>query len=513
MSTYTIKDAGGNVVSTGTIEDGQSFDVQPNQTIELTDENDNPIVAESVVPVADPNDSSKINARVDLKGGETFTINNFGSGAILSDPLGTGDDVTFSAIDSAAALSSNSPLALIYGDPAGGNQVDTLAFDEIALMRSETGRQSESNLPAAFIPEEEAPTASVFDRDDPPLPRDLPEDEPKPVVRESNDPPPIAIVPANNGPVLAANDPPASPIPLLGDESPDVPTSNPPPPPPDVPDPNPPPPPPPPPPDVPDPNPPPPPPPPPPPLGGGPGVPPPPLGGGPGVPPPPPPPPPVALDLDGDGLEFTSDSQSGAAYDFNGDGIAEQTPWIGPDDAWLAIDLNNDGLISVANELAFGNHTPEADTDLEALRAVFDSNDDGLLSAADSSFGQFVIWQDANSDGVSDLDELSTLAEAGIESIGLESDGVAYTAAAGEVTVHGEAEFTTTEGETGVVGDVELAAIVSSEETILPDVEESPEEAPPVAENTSLVAETASIDAPPPPAPEVPAEATVVDVI
>ena len=65
---------------------------------------------------------------------------------------------------------------------------------------------------------------------------------------------------------------------------------------------------------------------------------------------------------------------------------------------------------------------------------------------------------------VSDASEVSTLAEAGIESIDLVSDGVGYSAAAGEVTVHGEAEFTTTNGEIGVIGDVELAAMVSSED-------------------------------------------------
>ena len=79
MSTYTIKDADGNVVSTGTVEDGQSFDVQPNRTIELTDENGNPIVAEAVVPIADPTDTSKINAQVLLGDGTSFTINNFGA--------------------------------------------------------------------------------------------------------------------------------------------------------------------------------------------------------------------------------------------------------------------------------------------------------------------------------------------------------------------------------------------------------------------------------------------------
>ena len=134
--------------------------------------------------------------------------------------------------------------------------------------------------------------------------------------------------------------------------------------------------------------------------------------------------PPVALDLDGDGLEFVANENTDAAFDFDGDGVAEQTPWLSADDAWLAIDLDLDGLVSNRNELVFADLSPEAgDTDLEAIRSVFDDNGDGVLSSADSAFSQFVLWQDANSDGVSDAGEVSTLAEAGIESIGLVSDG------------------------------------------------------------------------------------------
>ena len=94
---------------------------------------------------------------------------------------------------------------------------------------------------------------------------------------------------------------------------------------------------------------------------------------------------------------------------------------------------------------------------MEGLRAGFDSNDDGILSAEDDHFDQFKIWQDANGDGQVDEGELVSLQEAGIESIGLISDGESRTAADGDVIVHGEAEVTFTDGSTGVAADAEFA--------------------------------------------------------
>jgi hypothetical protein len=166
--------------------------------------------------------------------------------------------------------------------------------------------------------------------------------------------------------------------------------------------------------------------------------------------------PPIALDLDGDGLEFLANGETDAAFDLDGDGYAEQTPWLHGDDGWLAIDLDGDGRIADRAELSFASRTEAADSDLEALRSLHDSDDDGSLTAADAGWGDFRIWQDANSDGISEASELQTLDEAGIESVGLVSDGQSYAAAGGEVTVLGEATFVRGDGSTGAVGDVVL---------------------------------------------------------
>ena len=83
--------------------------------------------------------------------------------------------------------------------------------------------------------------------------------------------------------------------------------------------------------------------------------------------------------------------------------------------------------------------------------------------------------------------------------------------------MHGEAEFTTTEGETGAVGDVELGGVVSSEDVDVADLSTVPADgqAAPAADESLATSATppAPIEVPAPPAPEVPVEAAVVDVI
>ena len=69
---------------------------------------------------------------------------------------------------------------------------------------------------------------------------------------------------------------------------------------------------------------------------------------------------------------------------------------------------------------------------------AFDTNGDGVFDANDAEFAKFGIWQDANSDGVTDEGEFVSLYEAGIASISLQSDGESYQAANGDVTVFGE---------------------------------------------------------------------------
>ncbi|WP_326914036.1 beta strand repeat-containing protein [Sphingopyxis chilensis] len=159
---------------------------------------------------------------------------------------------------------------------------------------------------------------------------------------------------------------------------------------------------------------------------------------------------PVTLDLGGDGLDFVP-SSAGAAFDHDGDGVREATSWAGRGDGILVRDANGDGIANHGGEISF---SVAGSTDLEGLRLQYDSNGDGRLSAGDAEFASFGVWQDANGDGLTDAGEFRSLADLGIVSIALTSDGNAYVAGEGEVIVHGEASFTRTDGSSGAVGDV-----------------------------------------------------------
>jgi len=127
---------------------------------------------------------------------------------------------------------------------------------------------------------------------------------------------------------------------------------------------------------------------------------------------------PIVLDLDGDGIETLA---LGASYfDLDGDGLSERAGWVGPDDGLLAVDLDGDGIIGSGAEL-FGNHSllsngQRAENGFQAL-AEYDSNGDGVVDALDAGYASLRVWRDLNGNGISDIGELQTLADAGVQSI------------------------------------------------------------------------------------------------
>jgi hypothetical protein len=159
--------------------------------------------------------------------------------------------------------------------------------------------------------------------------------------------------------------------------------------------------------------------------------------------------PPIGIDLDGDGQVSFIAANAGATFDYGGGLVA--TAWVAGNDGILVRDANHDGQAS-ATEIVFAT----SGSDLQGL-AVYDSNHDGQLSSADSAFGDFQVWQDANSNGVVDNGEMQSLTALGIASISLTSDGVAYSAAGGDVSVVGTGSFTRTDGSTGVLADAVFA--------------------------------------------------------
>ncbi|EQB05300.1 hypothetical protein L288_12880, partial [Sphingobium quisquiliarum P25] len=158
---------------------------------------------------------------------------------------------------------------------------------------------------------------------------------------------------------------------------------------------------------------------------------------------------PVVFDLDGDGISFLS-SSAGVLHDYYGTG-AVPTAWISPADGLLA--RWSGGRF----DIVFSDDAPGAVSDLDGVRLAYDSNGDGVLNAADSSYATLGIWQDANSNGLVDAGEYQALATRGIVSIGLVTSGPGFSAANGDVDVTGTASFVRSDGTAGMLADAIFA--------------------------------------------------------
>ncbi|MEP1959026.1 MAG: hypothetical protein ABJK65_09340, partial [Kangiellaceae bacterium] len=186
---------------------------------------------------------------------------------------------------------------------------------------------------------------------------------------------------------------------------------------------------------------------------------------------------PIILDMDGDGIEISVNAD--VSFDMDADGFLESTDWVHPDDAFLVLDLNadgsrgtGDGKIDQTKELVLSKWLDwDGATDLQAL-AVFDQstemggNNDGILDNRDAVWSELRVWQDANSNGISDTGELKNLAQLGFTQINLTyDDGTHYSDLSNDITIFnssllGSASFvrngTTVEGG---VGDVALSYV------------------------------------------------------
>ena len=155
---------------------------------------------------------------------------------------------------------------------------------------------------------------------------------------------------------------------------------------------------------------------------------------------------PIILDLNGDGVQYVG-LQAGLRYDFNGDGIAEQTAWATSQDGILA-QLSTDGSLKIVFSTAPG------ETDIEGLAKVYDTNQDQVFTIADKDFSAFGVWQDKDGDAVFDAGEFVSLQDAGIAAISLTTDGQTLLAAGGDVTVFGTGTYLRLDGSTGELTDV-----------------------------------------------------------
>ncbi|HEU0097414.1 MAG TPA: cadherin domain-containing protein [Allosphingosinicella sp.] len=164
---------------------------------------------------------------------------------------------------------------------------------------------------------------------------------------------------------------------------------------------------------------------------------------------------PLVLDLDGDGVELKRRTRSGARFDMDGNGVADDTGWIGKDDGFLVVDINGDGRIA-AGELSLLGLKPDARSSLEAL-ATLDSKPDGRLDSSDERFAQVKVWRDRNGNGAAEAGELASLADHGIASISLTAEATGNRVEIGRNMVVATSSFTREDGSTGLVGASALA--------------------------------------------------------
>ncbi|MDQ0506431.1 EF-hand domain-containing protein [Xanthobacter agilis] len=128
--------------------------------------------------------------------------------------------------------------------------------------------------------------------------------------------------------------------------------------------------------------------------------------------------PPVVLDLNGDGVSIIESTDSDTYMDMEGDGTQHRTAWAGAGDGVLVYDRTGSGDVDNPQAFQFTQYSPGAESDMEALADVFDTNGDGKLSAADDEWSKFkVLVTNSNNSKV-----LKTLAELGITEISVTPD-------------------------------------------------------------------------------------------
>jgi hypothetical protein len=121
----------------------------------------------------------------------------------------------------------------------------------------------------------------------------------------------------------------------------------------------------------------------------------------------------------------------------------------------LVLDRNHDGVIDDGSEL-FGTATPSAaggaSKDGFAALADLDTNHDGVIDAKDAQFGELRVWVDANADGVSQSDELKSLADLHIAQLNLNASTSG--AIDNNNWVRLVSSYTTTDGQSHAMADV-----------------------------------------------------------
>jgi hypothetical protein len=169
---------------------------------------------------------------------------------------------------------------------------------------------------------------------------------------------------------------------------------------------------------------------------------------------------PLILDLSGNGLHLTAESLSDTYVDFNGSGFANRTGWV---DAEAGILINYTGSTAIGPNTILGATSGDGFGDLAAL----DSNSDGQVDASDSAAASLRVWVDQNGDGRIGADEVFTLADAGVSSIGLQA--TASGQLMNENTIAATGSFVRSDATVGEMFEVSFATDPVLTQTIIPN--------------------------------------------
>jgi hypothetical protein len=170
---------------------------------------------------------------------------------------------------------------------------------------------------------------------------------------------------------------------------------------------------------------------------------------------------PIILDLGQPGFDLSGR----ASFDLDADGQAETLAWTGGEDAILAMDLDGSGSIDSGKEVFSPFFGSGGFADALAALASLDGNGDGVIDAKDEAFADLLAWVDANSDGESQPEELTSLADLGIESFDLGAGSVAYQIDGQSIVAEGQ--FTNADGTIGNYVAVEFDRIFDSSEPLI----------------------------------------------
>ena len=147
-----------------------------------------------------------------------------------------------------------------------------------------------------------------------------------------------------------------------------------------------------------------------------------------------------------------------------------ETAWIAPGDALLVYDANASGGFDDYSEIALTSwgYDQEVQTDLQALDAYFNLNNDGVFDSSDTAWTDFGVWTDLNLDAVQQEGEFTSLDVAGIESIGLDYNegSQSYSAADGQAQIYGQLTVTYSDGTSGLAEDVAFSITPSESITL-----------------------------------------------